>query len=178
MPLTVEDILAAASDESLFKVLTGALTEAMPSKLQSDLDQFVEKLKGLSPGLRAMAATFQFDVSMCLDDLGWHFANWHHHPYCRETSRGLRVLGATEVGELFDRGYGMVLPHWDSISKLLATDFKEFVQWYNFSDVEKSLDPLNERLWAIRDNSREFGLMQFWLDYARNFPERVADGAG
>jgi hypothetical protein len=125
-----------------------------------------------------MAATFQFDVSMCLDDLGWHFANWHHHPFCRETSEGLRLLGATEAAELFDRAYQVVLPHWDSISGMLSRDFKEFVQWYDRSDLEKSLTPLNERLWDIRKASRGFGLMRFWLDYARAFPDRVADRAG
>jgi hypothetical protein len=150
----------------------------LPPELHNDLDKFVEKLEDLSPGLRAMAATFQFDVSMCLDDLGWHFANWHHHPYCHETIKGLRVLGAVEPAELFDQAYQMVLPYWDAISEMLAKDFNEFVQWYRPSDLEKSLHPINKRLWEIRKESRDFGLLKFWLSYARKFPERVADRAG
>jgi hypothetical protein len=176
--LTIQDIVNAPSDQVLFEKLTAALTRGLPPELHNDLDKFVEKLKDLPPGLRAMASTFQLDVSMCLDDLGWHFANWHHHPYCQETSQGLRVLGAIEVADLFDRAYQMVLPYWDAISKLLAKDFKEFVRWYNISDLEKSLDPLNKRLWDILKERGEFSLMKFWLDYARKFPERVADHAG
>jgi hypothetical protein len=173
MYLTITDIQGAASDKVLFDRLSGELANHLPPELNDDLGAFLAKLDDLSPGLRAMAATFQLDVSMALDDLGWHFANWHHRPYCEETSRGLWELGANEVAQVFDQAYQIVLPHWDAVSGMLATGFQVFSEWYPHSELEKALGPLNNRLWDICAVSPEFGLMRYWLDYARRFPERV-----
>ena len=173
--LTISAILTAQSDKALLDKLSAELTRQLSSELHDDLDALVSALEGLSPGLRAMAVTYQLDVSMALDDLGWHFANWHHRLYCDETSRGLRELGANEVAELYDSAYQAVLPYWDAIGDMLAVEFKIFSDWYHGSELEKSLSPLNNRLWDICEQSKEFRLLKFWLDYARKFPERVVE---
>ena len=54
-----------------------------------------------------MAATFELDVSMALDDLGWHFGNWTHRGYCDETLHGLRELEAGEYTEMFANDGGV-----------------------------------------------------------------------
>jgi hypothetical protein len=175
MVLTIKGIRAARSDKVLFDKLTTELTRRLPVNLHDDLDLFVEEIRSFPPGLRAMAATFKLDVSMALDDLGWHFANFHHREYCNETSHGLWELEAQEVAQIFDQAYQRVLPYWGQISDMLAVDFFVFSEWYHESELEKVLSPLNRRLWGIGDLSAEFRLMRFWMEHARKHPERCVD---
>jgi hypothetical protein len=175
MVLTIKSIRATRSDKQLFDKLTAELTRRLPVELHDDLDRFVEEIECLPPGLRAMAATFKLDVSMALDDLGWHFANFHHREYCNETSRAFWELEAQEVAQIFDQAYQLVLPYWDQISDMLAVEFKVFSEWYYQSDLDKALSPLNCRLWDICEKSPEFRLMQFWMLHARKHPERYVE---
>jgi len=175
MELTIKAIRAARSDKELMDKLTDELTRRLPYDYNDALDQFVGEIRLLPQGLRAMAATFKLDVSMALDDLGWHFANFHHREYCEETSRGLRELEADDVAQIFDKAYQLVLPYWDQISDMLAVDFSTFSEWYHDCELKKTLSPLNNRLWDMGDESPEFRLMRFWLEYARKHPERCAN---
>lgn len=43
-------------------------------------------LATLPQGLRAMAATHHLDISLTLDDMGWHFLNFGEPNFVRETS--------------------------------------------------------------------------------------------
>jgi hypothetical protein len=115
-----------------------------------------------------MAAIFKLDVSMALDDLGWHFANFHHKRYCKETSRGLHTLEASEAAEIFDRAFEIVLSYWDDISKMLMGDSRRnfciFSEWYAGSSLEKALGPLNNALDEICDRSKKYRLMNYWRE--------------
>jgi hypothetical protein len=170
MALTEERIRACQSDEELFQALSAELQRRLPGR-ERDFDHLVDRLRGLPKGLRAMAAIYQLDVSMALDDLGWHFANWHHRPYCDETLHGLKELEAHEAAEIFSDAYVLVQPYWDAIGELLAESFQKFADWYRVSDLEKALDPLNRRMWDLCQP--DYGLMVFWLVYARKYPEKV-----
>jgi hypothetical protein len=174
MVLSAATIRACPGDEQLFDALCAELGQRLPSELRRDLNRFVELLPTLPPGLRAMAATFQLDVSVTLDDLGWHFANWHHQPYAKETLRGLRVLEAHEAAEIFSAAYALALPYWNTIGRLIRRDFQNFVSWYSDSDLEKALDPLNMRIWKLRETLPNYGLMRYWLTYARKYPYNLA----
>jgi hypothetical protein len=110
---------------------------------------------------------------MALDDLGWHFANWHHKTYCEETLLGLRQLDAREAAEIFSASYTLVLPHWEMIGNLIKDDFHQFVDWYSDSELENALAPFNDRMWDLRNSFKEYGLIQYWLVYARKNPEKV-----
>src|SRR5579862_1320102 len=179
MRLTINGIRSAHSDKELLDKLCAELERRLPDEVWEDRDTLVAHLRMLPPGLRAMAATHSLDVSMALDDLGWHFANWHHHEFCEETSRGLLELGLNEIADWFNQAYQLVLPHWDAISDMLAVDFKVFLEWYNDSPLEKALSPLNQRLWVICDDTLpDPGLMKFWVDYARKHPARVVSEMG
>src|SRR5262245_29999541 len=171
MALTEEQIRDCASDEELFQALSAELHRRLPDEESDDLDLFVERLRALPKGLRAMAAIYQLDVSMALDDLGWHFANWHHRPYCDETLRGLRELEAHEPAEIFSSAYELVQPYWSTIGELLTQGFDKFVDWYPDSELETALDPLNRRMWDLC--APPYGLMAHWLTYARKYPEKV-----
>src|ERR1044072_6686578 len=130
MALTEARILECKTDDELFELLGLELTSHFPNEegdTWEDLDDFVEKLRTLPVGLRAMAAIYQLDVSLALDDLGWHFMNWQHRPYCEETLHGRRELEAMEAADLFEAAYQAAQPFWDQVA---AMTFDEFVKWY------------------------------------------------
>jgi hypothetical protein len=86
----------------------------------------------------------------------------------------LRELGAVEAAEIFECSRTLVEPHWEEIGSYIAIGGDGFAAWYSDSGVERAMDPLNRRLWAICERS-SYGLMQYWLDHARSHPERVTE---
>jgi len=111
--------------------------------------------------------------SVRLDDLGWHFANHHSHPYYEETLWGLRELEAQEAADIFSASFELVLPYWDKIGSLIDQDFNLFIDWYGDSELEKALTPLNRKIWNLMERLGYYGLMTYWLVYARKYPEKV-----
>ncbi len=163
MPLTVQQIVVSKSDKELFGLLSAELEQRLGQQI--DCDALVKAIRRLPDGLRAMAATHRLDVSMAINDLGWHFHNYPHREFCTETTRGLRELEAIEVLEIFEGARNLIEPHWEKLDS--------FENWYQSSGVEAAMLPLNRQLWKICSESPEFGIMQFWLGYTRNHPERV-----
>src|SRR3569832_714688 len=100
--LTVEKNVLSNDDE-LFN-LTGKELEKRVSAPRGS-PEFLNEIKDLPIGLCAMAATYELDVSLALDDLGWHFGNWHSPEMSEETLRGLEELGATEMAVIFRQAY-------------------------------------------------------------------------
>lgn len=175
-----EALRAGIDEEQLLSLLFEELERQVPSELQGDIERFLEVLAQLPVGLRAMAATHQLDVSLTLDDIGWHFANWHHDGYCAETSRGLRELGALELAATFDEAYAIARRHWEEVSELLARTPGTFAEAYFDSALERELRPCDERLRAlagIPSTQPIGGIHRFWLAYAHRHPERLAHEA-
>ena len=164
MSLTVQQIIESKSDQELFGLLSSELDKRIGGLATSD--DLAIAMGQLPVGLRAMAAIHRLDVSMAINDLGWHFHNFPHRELCDETARGLRELEALEVAEIFAAARSLIEPYWEKL--------ETFKDWYKSSGVEAAMSPLNERLWKICEQSPDNGLMQFWLSYARKFPERVA----
>jgi hypothetical protein len=123
MKLSLADIQNEKDDERLFKLLTSALNELFPPDVQNDQNQFVIALTNAPSGLRAMAGTFDLDVSMSLDDLAWHFGNHNDERFLQETVASLRELEALEAADIFLSAWEIVKPYlpeirskdWDSI---------------------------------------------------------------
>jgi hypothetical protein len=160
-------IVDAISDDEVLEWITGELDRRLP--LHDDLDAYVRALASLPTGLRSMAATYQLDVSITLDDLGWHFGNWHHHEYALETARGLRVLGTIRGAELFETAYAHALRHWDRV------DQPDWMEWYHGSPLEAAVEPLNREMWEL---FREDGkILRLWVQYARRHPALLNEGA-
>ena len=172
MSLSVNDIKSAKTDEQLLKLLSTELVSRLPTRLHKNYDALIRASRALPSGLRAMAATHRLDVSISLDDVGWHFYNFHHRACCDETEWGLRELGAVEAFEVFKRARELVEPHWEQIGSLKPSH-EPFTRWYKTSGLEAVLKPLNEKLWAICSELGKYGLMTYWLTYARNNPEQV-----
>jgi hypothetical protein len=173
--LTPALIARTRSDERLFKRLGAELTRTLGPGAASgdDLDAFVRRLGQLPRGLRAMAAVYELDVSMTLDDLGWHFANWHHLGLAQETLLGLRELQAADAAAIFEQALAIVSKHWEFFGA------PDFVQRYDDSAVERALSPLNSRYWNLFDSTSgsATGLLDYWVPYARNYPSNVCSDA-
>ncbi|MDO8980014.1 MAG: hypothetical protein Q7V17_12365 [Afipia sp.] len=171
MTLTEVGIRECTTDDELFKLLSAELKRLLPYEEGFDLNEFLEETRTIPIGLRAMAAIYQLDVSLTLDDLGWHFANWHHHGYCEETAWALKELEAFEQAELFAKGYAVAQPWWDKIGELLAEDFSAFVAWYPDSALDRATMPLTRRMWDLQEI--DYGLLGYWTRHARKYPHKV-----
>jgi hypothetical protein len=171
MTLSLGDIQNAKNDEDLFQRLTSALSEVFPPELQENRDQFYAALLSAPRGLRAMAGVYDLDVSMSLDDLAWHFANHDDERFLQETITSLRELEASEAAVLFSAAWDVVRPYMPEIR---AKDWEpeEFNDYLDRTGIQSRVDPLNEDMWAIGKACGKLGLMQYWLTYARKYPER------
>jgi hypothetical protein len=161
-------IMNAPDDDALFKLLSAEL-DAQLGAASKDVEVLHQHLLRLPRGLRAMGATHPLDVSMALDDLGWHFGNWPSQPLADETLAGLRELGATEAAEIFDAALLCAKEHWAFICS------GNFFDSYHGSPLEQTLLPLNRKLWALLgyDGSTGKNLLAYWAPYARSHPDRV-----
>lgn len=169
-PLTRESISAAKDDDELFELLGCELTRTIGPGRGSDIDNFVRLLSSLPVGLRSMAAVYELDVSLALDDVGWHFANWHSRALSEETLAGLQELGAILHAKLFAEAMRVSLKHWTFIGSDV------FKQQYAGSELEAELGPVNEGLWDLQGYRSSPGntILSYWAPYARKFPERVS----
>ncbi len=166
--LTPEIIANTPSDDDLFELLSAELEMLLPDG-PSPTDDFIDALRSLPPGFRAMAATYELDVSLALDDLGWHFVNWHHWSLAEETAAGLEELGAREMADIFRKAMMLAQEHWEELGS------PHWSERYSGSELEKALDPLNDAAWAIHE-TKKAGLLSYWTEYARRHPERLQGG--
>ena len=160
------EVISATSDDELFKLLGKELEKQISVPRESP--EFVAEIQKLPIGLRAMAATHELDVSLVMDDLGWHFGNWHNTILAEETICGLDELGATELAVIFKQAFQIALRYWDELGT------KDWSKWYHDSVLEKEIRPLNEQSWKIL-KSKKNGIFEYWVNYARKYPERIAN---
>ncbi len=167
MALTVAAI-KKASDKKLLKLLSKELESLFLSK---EPDPFIASLKNAPRGLSAMAAIHELDVSMALDDLAWHFGNWNDERILKATADGLRELEAFEAAELFTRAWETVTPFLSEI-KAFDAEKEDFHAYLDRTGIQEKINPLSERMLEICREGGDLGLMQYWLNYAKKYPER------
>lgn len=175
MALTIAQLRGAQSDGEVFQLLKAELNALFPPDSRRDNAVFLSRLQTAPRGLRAMAATFELDVSMTLDDLAWHFVNHHDLDLCEETSGGLRELEAVEAAELFDAAFAVMKPRWDELEAVSRGNDDGSINahdWLDQTRIQKQIDPLTKRMWKLLDEWRDHGLMHYWIAYARAYPER------
>jgi len=161
--LTPEQI-NASSDDELYSLLAGQLEARISAERSSP--EFLTQIRQLPVGLRAMAATYEFDVSLALDDVGWHFGNWHSRELADETARGLEELGAVKLARIFRDGFRIAQEYWTELGS------ENWMDWYHGSDLEQAVDPLSKEAWSIL-KGKKAGIFDYWVEYARRYPERV-----
>jgi len=160
------EAIDTSSDEDLFSLLAHELETRIIS--ERGAPEFVAEIKGLPVGLRAMAATYELEVSLALDDIGWHFGNWHNIELSEETAKALLELGAPELAEVYQAAFRLAQDHWTELGS------EGWSEWYYGSPLEKALAPLTKRAWSILEG-RKNGIFNYWVDYARRFPERIGN---
>lgn len=98
------------SDEGLLNEIFSALTRSVNSLANpySDDGSYAAAIAHLPVGLRSIAATHHLDVSLTLDDIGWHFLNFGEPSFVRETESGLRELGLQDMADWFAEAYDIV----------------------------------------------------------------------
>ena len=122
-----------------------------------------------------MAATYDLDVSMALDDLAWHFGNHNDERFLQKTLTGLNELEAAEAAMLFSSAWEIVKPFLPEIRQK-EWGSEDPHAYFERSGIQSKIDPLNEKMWAISEACGEHGLMQYWLTYARKYPMRCVVG--
>jgi hypothetical protein len=154
----------SSSDEELFALLGNELEARAGANRWSP--EFLEQVQALPVGLRAMAATYELDVSLALDDVGWHFGNWHNQELAEETLRGLEELGAIDLARIFRAGFEIARRYWSELGA------EGWMDWYHGSGLEKETKPLSREAWEILEKNK-CGIFDYWVAYARTYPERV-----
>ena len=165
MSTLTPEAISASSDDELFNLLAKELEKRI--SVNRDSSEFVTEIQKLPIGLRAMAATYELDVSLVMDDLGWHFGNWHNTVLAEETIRGLDELGVTELAVIFKEAFQIALRYWDELGT------KDWSKWYHDSPLENKVKPLNEQAGKILE-AKKNGIFEYWVNYARKYPERIA----
>jgi hypothetical protein len=171
MSLTTESIRATEDDEALVDLLIAELQRLLPDEVQEDRDRYHQTLAALPRGIRAMAGMHEFDVSMALDSLAWHFGNQNDERDLRETLNGLRELELPEIAEMFEQMWEFMKPH---MNELQVGDFggKDFADWLDDIGAEDFADKKDDYIWDFCKKAGDLGLMQSWVLYARKYPER------
>jgi hypothetical protein len=78
-----------------------------------------------------------------------------HRALRDETLQGLKEFEAHEAAEIFAAACELDEPYWDTILELRKGSFDEFASWYRDSDLDKALQPLNERMWVFCDRTKK-----------------------
>jgi hypothetical protein len=165
-------ICNARSDDDLYRVLQANLDSVFPAEVLQDQAIFLSQLRTAPRGLRAMAATYDLDVSMALDDLAWHFTNHPDIAFAEETLLGLRELEATEAADIFEKALSIIEPHLLELKEFLASDNRDINDWLESKGIQAQMDPLNRQMWKLLDDRPREGLFKYWYAYARKYPER------
>ena len=127
---------------------------------------FAEEIRRLPTGLRAMAATHHLDVSLTLDDIGWHFLNFGHPSHVEETELGLRELGLSNLADMFREAYGLVGPLLPEIRQP-GGDYYGIIER---AGLTKRIDELSSRSRTVLGDR---GIYPRWAAYLREHPDRV-----
>ncbi len=112
-----------------------------------------------------MAATHHLDVSLTLDDIGWHFLNFGQESHVRETVSGLAELGIPELGAILLEAYEIVLPLLPEIH--VNDDYYECLQ--RTGQTQRIKELTDKAVGLLGPN----GIYPFWIAYVRSHPENV-----
>ena len=153
----ISRVILHRDKDQVFTAIGKELDRVLPNGRRC-CDGFVRELLSLPIGLRSMASTYELDVSITLDDLGWHFGNWPNKELAKMTIDGLVELGLQRHAELFNMAYVEVQKDWDKYSVDLRS-------WYHGSDLEYRLTSINKMMWAL--NKGDNGILASWVPYAK-----------
>jgi hypothetical protein len=173
LELTERFPILRESDEEVFKAISAILTRVAPGDAYSSDGSFARTIATLAPGLRAMAATYYLDISLTLDDIGWHFGNFGEPGLVKETEDGLHELGLQEMARWFAEAYAIMKP--------ILRDRKpteDPAEAYTRCGMEDRIRELSELANAADRHAGgvdDSTIFRAWIKYAREHPERIFD---
>ena len=112
-----------------------------------------------------MAATHHLDISLTLDDIGWHFLNFGERQFVRETDMGLRELGLDDMAQWFSEACAIVNP----LRPEIASGDEYYDCLVRHGQMAR-IDELRRKARSERGTSR---IYDAWVKYARKHPEKV-----
>ena len=115
-----------------------------------------------------MAATHHLDISLTMDDIGWHFLNFGEPGLVRETEVGLRELGLGDIADYFAEAHTIVNP--------LKPEIKEAEDYYACLEsrgLMARIDELTDKASATQPILSGSPIYAAWIKYARVHPEKV-----
>jgi hypothetical protein len=166
------------NDKELLAGIFAILTERVKADAYSEDGSYAAAISELPKGLRAMAATHHLDISLTLDDLGWHFLNFGEPSLVRETEAGLRELGLPDLAGWFVQARDIVEPYLKAIRNgAIKSPGDEYYDWLEKSGNRQRMDSLSQAAWdKAKGASEDAGgspIYDAWIRYARQKPEEV-----
>ncbi|HKW19065.1 MAG TPA: hypothetical protein VJO35_16275 [Terriglobales bacterium] len=158
------------SDEELLKQIFATLSKSVSSVADpySDDGSYAAAIATLPTGLRAMAATHHLDISLTMDDIGWHFLNFGEPGLVRETEAGLRELGLDNIADYFVEAHSIVSP--------LKSEIKEPDDYYACLEsrgLMARIDELTNKASKSQPAVSDSPIYAAWVKYAHVHPEKV-----
>jgi len=162
--------MLALTDEKLLEEIFSVLGRSVSSLADpySEDGSYAVAIGSLPTGLRAMAATHHLDISLTMDDIGWHFLNFGEPGLVRETEAGLRELGLDKIADYFLEAQAIVNP--------LKSEIKEAKDYYECLESRGLMDRINEltdKASATQPKLSDSPIYAAWTKYARVHPENV-----
>jgi hypothetical protein len=156
----------SAKDHALVSRIFAGLKAHVRSNPYGWDGALAQEIRHLPRGLRAMAATHHLDISLTLDDIGWHFLNFGHPNHVEETELGLRELGLARVAAMFHEAWELVRPHMPEIRRPGGDYYGTMERLGHMKRINELTDRANATLGTQ-------GIYRHWAVYAREHPERV-----
>jgi hypothetical protein len=155
------------SDEELLKEIFTLLSKSVNplANPYSDDGSYAASMSGLPIGLRAMAATHHLDISLTLDDIGWHFLNFGEPRFVHETESGLRELGLCEMADWFAEAFTIVNP--------LRPEIEACGDYDGCLTQHGLMSRIEELTRKARPGAKKSSIYDAWIRYARQHPEKV-----
>ncbi len=164
------DPVQELTDEELLKEIFSTLSKSVGAVADpySKDGSYAAAIASLPAGLRAMAATHHLDISLTMDDIGWHFLNFGEPGLVRETEGGLRELGLDEIAEYFAEAREIMKP--------LMTDIREPDDYFECLEnrgLMERIKELTDKASAKQPTLSGSPIYAAWIKYARAHPEKV-----
>jgi hypothetical protein len=166
-PLKQQYPALTLSDDELLKEIFSRLSNSV-SPLANPYGKdgsYAAAISHLPVGLRAMAATHHLDISLTLDDIGWHFLNFGEPGFVRETEAGLHELGLNDMAQWFTEAYAIVNSLRSEIEA--SDDFDDCLIEHGQRD---RIDELTSKAQPPGNKSLIYAA---WVQYAREHPENI-----
>lgn len=160
------------SDKELLEELFSMLSKRITADPYSEDGAYAVAIRELPVGLRAMAGTHHLDVSLTMDDIGWHFLNFGEPGLVAETELGLRTLRLDDLASWFAEARDIMAPLRREIAA--PDDYGECLARHGQMDRINELTDKAQAL-AVGCSEEVSGspIYKAWVQYTRQHPREV-----